>query len=158
MFRSILVAWDGSRHAERALAEAIDIARTQGARLTLMTVGAPVATWPGPYAAPVSTAALERTAEQIAAAGEARVPDGIPFSSRTVVGNPGTELRCVADQVVRPERVLVAEQQVVHLPERALLGRSLGGLGRNLGARVDVVQRQVPPDVAHVAEVGEQLA
>ena len=34
----------------------------------------------------------------------------------------------------------------------------LGGLGGELGVRVDVVERQVPPDVAQVAEVGEQLA
>ena len=52
----------------------------------------------------------------------------------------------------------MVEQQVVHLPERALVGRGLARLGRELGVRVDVVQRQVPPDVAEVAEVGEQLA
>ena len=46
----------------------------------------------------------------------------------------------------------------MHLPERALLGRRLGRLGGELGVRVDVGQRQVPPDVADVAEVGEQLA
>ena len=46
----------------------------------------------------------------------------------------------------------------MHLPERALLGGGLGGLGGELGVRVDVVQRQVPPDVADVAEVGQQLA
>ena len=56
------------------------------------------------------------------------------------------------------ERVLVVEQQVVHLPERSLLGGRLGRLGRELRARVDVGQRQVAPDVADVAEVGEQLA
>jgi len=129
MFRSILVAWDGSRHAERALAEAVDIARTQGARLTLMTVGAPVPTWPGPYAAPVSTAALERTAEQIAAAGEARVPDGIPFSSRTVVGNPGTELL---------KRAEAADHDLIVMGSR--------GRGRVTAALLGSVSRRVMHD------------
>ena len=52
----------------------------------------------------------------------------------------------------------MVEQEVVHLPERALGGRGLGRLGGELRVRVDVVQRQVAPDVADVAEVGEQLA
>ena len=52
----------------------------------------------------------------------------------------------------------MVEQQVVHLPERALRGGRLGGLGGELGVRVDVGERQVAPDVADVAEVGEQLA
>ena len=67
------------------------------------------------------------------------------------------ELLGVADQSVRTKRVLVPEQQVVHLPERALIGRRLGGLGGELGVRVDVVERQVPPDVSDIAEVGQQL-
>ncbi len=52
----------------------------------------------------------------------------------------------------------MVEQQVVHLPERALRRRGLGRLGRELSVRVHVVQRQVPPDVADVAEVAQQLA
>ncbi len=43
------------------------------------------------------------------------------------------------------------EQQVVQLPERTLLGSGLGHLGGELGVRVDIVERQVAPDVAHVA-------
>ena len=46
----------------------------------------------------------------------------------------------------------------MHLPERALLRGRLGRLGRELRVRVDVVERQVPPHVADVAEVAQQLA
>jgi len=92
MFSSILVAWDGSEHAKRALGEAVDIARTQGARLTLLTVAAPIHAWVGPYVPTVSQEELHRAAEQTAEEGEALVPDGIAVSSRTAVGNPGIEL------------------------------------------------------------------
>lgn len=91
MFKSILVAWDGSEHAERALAEAVDIARTQEARLTLLTVAAPLHAWPG-YVPPIAEADLVGAAEQLLGEGEALVPDGIPISGRTAVGHPGTEL------------------------------------------------------------------
>jgi nucleotide-binding universal stress UspA family protein len=92
MFKSILVAWDGSGHARRALAEAVDIARTQGARLTLLTVAAPLQAWAGPYVLPISEADLARAAEQIAAEGEALVPEGVPVSARTASGHAGSEL------------------------------------------------------------------
>ena len=92
MFRSILIAWDGSRHARRALNEAIDIARTQGSRLTLLTVAAPLHVWAGPYVPPVPEEDLVRAAGRIAEEGEALVPEGIPVSSRTAVGHPGIEL------------------------------------------------------------------
>ena len=91
MFKSILVAWDGSEHATRALGEAIDLARTQAARLTLQTVAAPLRVWPG-YVPPVTEADLISAAEKILAEGEAIVPEGIPVSGRTAAGDPGIEL------------------------------------------------------------------
>jgi nucleotide-binding universal stress UspA family protein len=91
MFKSILVAWDGSEHAKRALAEAVDLARTQDARLTLLTVAAPLLAWPG-YVLPITEADLISAAEQTLAEGEALVPDGIPVSGRAEAGDPGTEL------------------------------------------------------------------
>ena len=91
MFKSILVAWDGSEHAKHALAEAVDLARTQDARLTLLTVAAPLHAWPG-YVPPISEADLISAAEKILAEGEALVPDGIPVSGRTAAGDHGAEL------------------------------------------------------------------
>jgi nucleotide-binding universal stress UspA family protein len=91
MFRNILVAWDGSEHAKWALAEAVDIARTQDGRLTLLTVAAPLQVWPG-YVPPVTEADLIAGAEKTLAEGEALVPEGIRESGRTAAGDPGLEL------------------------------------------------------------------
>ena len=65
------------------------------------------------------------------------------------------ELSGVPEQVGEAEVVLAGEQQVVHLPEDALGRGGLGSLGGQLGLRVDVGQRKVPPDVADVG-VGEE--
>ena len=42
--------------------------------------------------APVPEDELVRSAERVAEEGEALVPDGIPVSSRTAEGHPGTEI------------------------------------------------------------------
>jgi nucleotide-binding universal stress UspA family protein len=78
-------------HAKRALAEAVDLARTQDARLSLLTVAPPLYVWPGSVP-PITEADLKSAAEQTLAEGEAILPEGIPVSGRTAAGHPGVEL------------------------------------------------------------------
>ena len=46
----------------------------------------------------------------------------------------------------------------MHLPELALCGCGLSGLGRELGMRMHVGERQMPPDVPQVTVACEELA
>jgi nucleotide-binding universal stress UspA family protein len=85
MFRNILVAVDGSPHAERALDEAIDLARNSNARLTIITgaaeprtasmialsAGAAAALGPG----------LLQHAERVLRAAVERVPDDVSVTT-----------------------------------------------------------------------------
>jgi nucleotide-binding universal stress UspA family protein len=84
MFRSILVAVDGSRPAAHALEEAIELARAEGARLTLISVAeAPRWRFSGfPLAVPFpNEAILLDEAEAIVERAEAQVPEDIPVST-----------------------------------------------------------------------------
>jgi hypothetical protein len=89
--------------------------------------------------------------------GDARSAYAFPEVVRETLGVE-SELLDVTDQIVPLERVLVVEQKIVHLPEGALRGGGLRGFRGLLRVWVDVVQRQVPPHVLDVAEVGEELA
>ena len=77
MFQNILVAVDGSPHADQALTEAIDLADSEHARLTLFTAIAPGALgYSGSGEAVVAAIeAAEAEAETILQRARARVPD-----------------------------------------------------------------------------------
>jgi nucleotide-binding universal stress UspA family protein len=84
MFRNILVAVDGSSHANRALSEAIDLAAAGNGRLTLLTAISKPATWATTPMAVASTQTLAQDLEQEAkdalCAAVDRVPADIPVT------------------------------------------------------------------------------
>ena len=85
MFHNILVAVDGSSHADRALTEAIDLAHASNARLTIITsageprTGAMIALASGAAAA-LGPAMLE-DAERVLRTAAERVPDDISVTT-----------------------------------------------------------------------------
>lgn len=103
MFRNILVAVDGSEHAGRALAEAVDLARDGGAALTLTTVVPELSSWAlgGSFAAPpVDFESLHNDlmSEYQAMLDEARgsVPAELNAQSVLLEGRPG---QAIVEQV-----------------------------------------------------------
>jgi len=85
MFRKILVCVDCSDHAQRALDEAIDIARAGNGRITILTAVNHPPAWAASSiatnAAAVSALDLEREAVQIMRESVVRVPDDVPVTT-----------------------------------------------------------------------------
>lgn len=83
MFRNILISIDGSEHAARALAEAIDLAEPAGARLTVITAVPQCANWVGgPMAAipPFPAEELEREYAEVLNRAVELIPRSIPVT------------------------------------------------------------------------------
>jgi len=94
VFHKLLVPFDGSAHAERALEEAIDLARLGGGSLAVVAVVPDVSKWAlgGPMAAPVDVTGLQervesdyRTMLQEAAS---KLPDGVDAATALLHGPP----------------------------------------------------------------------
>jgi nucleotide-binding universal stress UspA family protein len=94
VFHNILVAIDGSPTATAALEEAIDLARSDGARLVLLSVAAPPRwRFTGPTYVPYPTdEELQRAAWDVLARAEALVPGDVAVSSVVRVGSPAAEI------------------------------------------------------------------
>ncbi len=102
MFQNILVAVDGSRDAEQALTHAIDLAESEHARLSVVTVVEPLP-W-GAYMAP--GAPVGQLTEEALAEGQAivkrasdRVPAGLHLTTRLIDDQSvrGALVRQIAD-------------------------------------------------------------
>ena len=70
MFTSILVAFDGSAHARAALLQAADIARTQGASLTVISAWSAELPWPAGVGPPISQVAYDEYSSAVRSAAE----------------------------------------------------------------------------------------
>ena len=85
MFHNILVAVDGSSHADRALAQAIDLAQSERARLTLVTavVAPPPMAYFGASGEAVSRLSrdAEREAEAVLRRARERVPGDVSVTT-----------------------------------------------------------------------------
>ena len=85
MFRNILVCVDDSDHAQRALGEAIDIARAGNARITILTAVCQPPAWAASSiatsAAALSMLDLERDAVKVMQRAAARVPADVPLTT-----------------------------------------------------------------------------
>jgi hypothetical protein len=61
-----------------------------------------------------------------------------------------SELARVPDQIAAGQSVLILEQDVVVIPERALIARGIGRLGRGFRVRMDLGEREIAKDEAQV--------
>ena len=144
MYRSILVAVDGSDAAAHALAEAVDLAQAEGARLTLISVAAP-SRWrlASPYVVPFpDDDELERQAQLVLDRAEALVPEGVPVS--TVVRRGA-----VAQAILG--RVEAAEHDLVVMGSRGL--GPAGSLLLGSVSRAVLAHSPVPVLVARAGSV-----
>jgi nucleotide-binding universal stress UspA family protein len=93
MFQRILVAIDGSAHGSRALAEAVELAEQNRARLTVITSVPDPSTWlltGGAYGGAIDQAALlediEREYRDLLELAVASVPQDVSVTSRILHG------------------------------------------------------------------------
>lgn len=105
MFTKILVGYDGSPHARAALAEAVDIARTQDATLTVLTSYSTFLAWPGVGLGGLTqsiyddvVAASRAQAQTAIDDAVSRLPDGMRAATR-LVDAPAAE--ALLDEVVQ---------------------------------------------------------
>jgi nucleotide-binding universal stress UspA family protein len=98
MFRKLLVAFDGSSHAQQALAEALDLAQATAGKLTVMTVVPEPSTWAlsSGYWSAVNLdelmAEIEREYQTMLDSAVDTMPDGLPVNKVLTRGPAGPSI------------------------------------------------------------------
>jgi nucleotide-binding universal stress UspA family protein len=139
VFRNILVAIDGSQAAATALEEAIDLARSDGARLVLISVAAPprFRLAAPPYVPYPTEHDLELAAWDVVKRAEALVPADVPVTS---VVRTGPAAAAIVERAVQGGHDLI----VVGSRGLGFLGSLvLGSVSRSVVARSPVPVRVV---------------
>jgi nucleotide-binding universal stress UspA family protein len=148
MFHNILVAIDGSSHADLALAQAIDLAESQHTKLTLMTAVAPV---------PVATCfvaceAIARLREDALAEAKSilsrardRVPGDLPVT--TVLTDKPVRVALIRQIAAGHHDLVVMGSRGRGAVRSALLGSVSAYVLHHSAAPVLIVHAERPPAV-----------
>lgn len=106
-YKNILVPYDGSEHARKALLQAIDLAQAgDGTKLYLATVCNMVSAMSNFDQVSIAEGALtskltedlENQCKNDLKEAEARIPEGVPYETLYEVGSPGPVLLDMAEQ------------------------------------------------------------
>ena len=155
-FRSVLVAVDGSRHSDMALAHAIELARDGNARLTIVTATPPPPgvslTGPGAVAAAEAAARMEHDFDEILRAAADRVPDDLPV---TTVHASGPPAQAILNEMERGDHDLIVMGSRGLGLARALMGSVSHRVLRHAPAAVLIVHAEDEPD-AGAPEASDQ--
>jgi len=156
-FRSILVAVDGSRHSDAALAHAIELARDGNAKLTILTAtpSPPGVSLLGPGAAAAAEAAvdMEHDFDEILRAAVDRVPDDLPVTSVHASGPPAP---AILSEVKRGDHDLIVMGSRGLGLARALMGSVSHRVLRHAPAAVLIVHAEPGTDAPEPEESGQE--
>jgi len=155
-FRSVLVAVDGSRHSDMALAHAIELARDGNARLTIVTATPPPPgvslTGPGAAVAAAAVSRMEHDFDEILRAAADRVPDDLPV---TTVHASGPPAQAILNEMERGDHDLIVMGSRGLGLARALMGSVSHRVLRHAPAAVLIVHAEGEPE-AGAPEASDQ--